>query len=502
MASTPASMDGRASCTAKKWQNVYVRHMPEETPLYPIIEEHAPRFFAELREQGASLPRFVEAEFEHYLRCGRLEAGFIRVKCTGCRHEHLVAFSCKRRGWCPSCGARRMVETAAHLVDNVLPAVPVRQWVLSFPWPLRFLFATDPALLARVLGIVIRALSTFLVHRAGLRVGSGAKTGVVTLIQRFGSALNLNVHLHLLALDGAYSFEHKRARFHRTPAPSQAELERLLSTLIRRITRTLLRSGALIEDVEETYLNVDEGGTLEQLNAASVRYRIAVGPQAGRRTLTLRTLGPDTRDPSRSKPFTAGRDGFSLNASVACEPSQTTTLERLCRYIARPPIVNERLSTNRAGQVVYELKHPFRDGTTHVVFEPLDFIARLAALVPRPRVNLTRYHGLFAPRARHRQQVVPSPAAFTATGSTHQGDEPERAPVPPPHPRAPMTWMQRLKRVFDIDLSECPLCGAPMRVIAEITDPKVIAQILGHIAAREAGEGTARDPPLASAARH
>ena len=395
-----------------------------------------------------------------------------------------------------------MVETAAHLVDNVLPAVPVRQWVLSFPWPLRFLFATDPALLARVLGIVTRALSTFLVHRAGLTVASGAQTGIVTLIQRFGSALNLNVHLHLLALDGAYSFERKRPRFHRAPVPSQDELERLLSTLIQRITRTLVRAGALIEDVGETYLNVDAGGALEQLNAASVRYLIAVGPQAGRRTLTLQTLGPDTRDPNHSKPFTAERDGFSLNASVACEAYQSETLERLCRYIARPPIANERLSTNRAGQVVYELKHPFRDGTTHVLFEPLDFIARLAALVPRPRVNLTRYHGLFAPRARHRKQVVPAPSVPAKANDSDSDPDPETAPAPQPHPRATMTWMQRLKRVFAIDLSECPWCGARLHVIAEITDPKVIAKILVHIGARQAGEAMARDPPLANSALH
>jgi hypothetical protein len=123
-------------------------------------------------------------------------------------------------------------------------------------------------------------LSTFLIHRAGLRVGCGAKTGMVTLIQRFGSALNLNVHLHLLALDGAHSFERERQRFHRTPAPSQAELERLLRTLIRRITRTLLRARALVEEGDETYLHIDESGVLEQLNAASVRYCIAVGPHA------------------------------------------------------------------------------------------------------------------------------------------------------------------------------------------------------------------------------
>ena len=102
-----------------------------------------------------------------------------------------------------------------------------------------------------------------------------------------------------------------------------------------------------------------------------------------------------------------------------------------------PQIVNERLGTNGAGQVVYELRHPFRDGTTHVVFEPLDFIARLAALVPRPRVNLTRCHGLFAPRARHRQQVVPTPSA--PAKPHRENDKPDTAPTPPRRPRGSMT---------------------------------------------------------------
>ena len=159
--------------------------------LYGVVEEHLESFYQALGEQGTSLPAFVHAEFERYLRCGRLEHGFVRVKCTGCRHEHLVAFSCKCRGFCPSCGARRMVETAAGLVEHVLPHVPVRQWVLSFPWPLRLLFAARPDLLTRVLGVVTRALSTAAKRRAGLRAGADAETGVVTFIQRFGSALNL-----------------------------------------------------------------------------------------------------------------------------------------------------------------------------------------------------------------------------------------------------------------------------------------------------------------------
>ena len=136
-----------------------------------------------------------------------------------------------------------MAQSGAHLVDNVLPKAPYRQWVLSFPWPLRMLFAARPQWLSRVLGVVIRALSGALLKGAGVRHCDGGRTGMVTFIQRFGSKLNLNVHLHVLALEGAYTFEHGKAHFHRPRRHAQASSRPCLSTLITRITRTLVRAG-------------------------------------------------------------------------------------------------------------------------------------------------------------------------------------------------------------------------------------------------------------------
>ena len=130
----------------------YQRHRPEQTLLYQIVDEYYPAFAAHLAEQGRGLPGYVQREFEDYLKCGRLEHGFLRVRCESCHTEHLVAFSCKRRGFCPSCGARRMAESAALLVDEVLPEQAMRQWVLSFPYQLRFLFASRPEIMGRVLG--------------------------------------------------------------------------------------------------------------------------------------------------------------------------------------------------------------------------------------------------------------------------------------------------------------------------------------------------------------
>jgi hypothetical protein len=121
----------------------YQRRDPEGTVLYAVVAEHLDAFVRHARETYAKpLPRYVERELSGYLACGLLARGFTRVRCPGCRHEYLVAFSCKGRGLCPSCGARRMVATAAHVADHVLAAVPIRQWVLSAPWALRALLAT------------------------------------------------------------------------------------------------------------------------------------------------------------------------------------------------------------------------------------------------------------------------------------------------------------------------------------------------------------------------
>ena len=366
------------------------------------------------------------------------------------------------------------------VLDHVLPQQPIRQWVLTFPYPLRFLFAARPQVLSQVLGVVYRAISTYLIKKTGFTVASGARTGAVTLIQRFGSALNLNIHFHMLFLDGAYTFDGPQPSFHRTPRPTPAELARLLHTIGKRVARRLERDGFLVRDPGHEHLDFEPAEALDQLIGASIHYRIAIGPNAGKKALLLRTV------PARPEPFAstllARQPGFSLHAATCCEANQRGKLEKLCRYITRPAIANERLSMNERGQVIVRFKRPFRDGTTHVVLDPLDFIARLAALAPRPRLNLTRFHGVFAPNCKHRQRIVPR-------------REPEQSE--PGQPLAPMAWMQRLKRVFAIDIETCPKCGGTLRVIACIEGPDVIATILEHIRARDKDEPSQpRAPPL------
>ena len=134
----------------------YKRHQPEKTLLYKLIQENLLNFYQQMdRDYEKGIPCFVRKEFDEFLKCGVLAHGFLRVQCTSCKHEKLVAFSCKRRGFCPSCGARRMAESATHLVDEVFPKKPMRQWVLTFPFQLRFLFAREPKIMGEVLSLYI-----------------------------------------------------------------------------------------------------------------------------------------------------------------------------------------------------------------------------------------------------------------------------------------------------------------------------------------------------------
>ena len=350
------------------------------------------------------------------------------------------------------------------------------QWVLSFPFPLRFLFASRPEIMGRVLGIVYRALATHLVRKAGYTANT-ARTGAVTLIQRFGGALNLNVHFHMLFLDGVYVDDaHSGTRFRSVKAPTSAELTRLTHTIAHRVSRFLERQGLLVRDDETAYLSMDTDSDdpMESLIGHSVTYRIATGPRQGRKVLTLQTL-PDIDEPFTTRVGNVA--GFSLHAGVAVKAHERDKLERLCRYITRPAVSEKRLSLTEHGQIRYSLKIPWNDGTTHVIFEPLDFIARLAALVPKPRVNLTRFHGVFAPNSKHRALITPA-----GRGKGRKPNTPDETTDQTPAERhAAMTWEQRLKRVFNIDITTCQACGGAMKIIACIEDPIVIRKILNHL---------------------
>jgi hypothetical protein len=197
----------------------YQRREPERSPLYETVLEHAETFLSE-----TAVPSFVARTFRNFLDCGILAKGFLRVVCSQCKQESLVAFSCKDRGFCPSCTARRAAQTAAHLVDEVIPHVPVRQFVLAMPFELHHRLARDAELEGKILAIFIDELQHHL--REAADAADEARTGTFTATQHFGSSLNLHVHFHVVALDGVYEQEPDGSMtFSRAPAPTRAQVE-------------------------------------------------------------------------------------------------------------------------------------------------------------------------------------------------------------------------------------------------------------------------------------
>jgi hypothetical protein len=271
----------------------YARHRPEETVLYSALQAHWKTFISELEAAAEPpvLPAFVISEVEAFLRCGILAQGLILAKCRDCGWCRPVAFACRRRGFCPSCLGRRMSDFATQLVDRVIPRVPVRQWVLTVPHGLRAKMMFDPALTSAVLRELIRAVSSWLRQRARrLGVVGALKTGAVTVIQRFNSALGASPHFHTLFADGVYSFPVGRAPvFHPTPAPTDEDVARVAAAVFRRVERRLAdREPAAVQR-----RFVEGAPVLVALTEASVGGVVATGPRRGRRIVRVRGAAAD-----------------------------------------------------------------------------------------------------------------------------------------------------------------------------------------------------------------
>jgi hypothetical protein len=256
-----------------------------------------------------------------FLDCGILANGFVRVYCDACKQESLVAFSCKRRGFCPSCSARRASETAAHLVDSVLPQLPLRQFVLVMPFEWHRRLARDAELESKLLGLFVDELREHLREVTGVVDGL---PGMVTFLQRSdqhsGSTLNLHVHFHWLALDGVFEpapSNSEALNFVRAPVPTVAELDVLLQQIAVRARRLVA----------------------------------SAGPE------------PEPHEPA-SPALVAQFDGFNLHADTSFEAHERVSVKRSCRYTLRTPLAQGRLTETASGSLLYRLKAPKPDGTS------------------------------------------------------------------------------------------------------------------------------------------
>jgi hypothetical protein len=400
----------------------YTPRRPTETVLYAVVRDHLETFLRFTRETYEKpLPRYVENELRAYLKCGVFAHGFVRARCDACGHDLLVAFSCKRRDVCPSCAGRRMANTAAHLVDRVLPDVPVRQYVLSLPFELRLLAAFKAPVLGALSRIFIDAIFTrykFDAKRVGL---DGTAAGAVTFVQRFGSSLNLNVHFHVVCLDGVFARDAtSQAVFHPSPPPTRGDLEVIVKRVARRAHAWLVRRGLVEHEAAE---ETAEPSALDACAALAMRRG------------SIRALRDDESAeaegalPAEAPPAPHGAidyEGFNLEASVRIEAGDDMGRERLCRYGARPPLALDRLRRLSGGRIAYRIKKWRHGRAKNRVMAPLELLARLSALVAPPRYPLVRYHGVLAPKSPWRKDVVPKPPCSTEPIYTAKKSEPAR----------------------------------------------------------------------------
>ena len=444
--------------------------------LYLIISGGWDSFQEKLHRIGRFLPRHAEREVEGFLACGDAAEGFAWIQCRRCAAHELVTFSCKGRGFCPTCGGRRMNSFAARWVDGVFPRVPVRQFVLTVPWARRWLLARRPDLARGCLSIGLREIQRWMRERTGCRQGRG---GSVTVIQRFGSALNLNVHFHALVIDGVYDVDSRtgRLRFHRAKGIRTEDVERLILRISERCERWLSRQG-------EGDSSEDQDSALPFLHGASVMGKAALGKRGGRRVRRVQTFaGRDHALPSKC----ASCMGYSLHAAVMIPRRDRAGLERLCRYIARPPLAQERLEEVSEGTYKLTLKTPWSDGTGSLLLDRMEVIGRLVSLIPPPRANQVLYHGIFAPRSKYRRQILPmykqkkvlNPETLRLTNK-EQGEKSRW-----------MLWAELMKRVFQEDVSCCVRCGGRMELRAVVIRPPATLKVLAGLVRSERG----RDPP-------
>jgi hypothetical protein len=420
---------------------LYRPRQARQTPLYQLLEtyyEDVKALWEERFEKSYGYWRgFVDAVVARYLDCGVPEAGFARLKCDSCGAEKLLTLSCKQRGICPSCDAKRAAAFAAFLKDELLENVGHCLWTFTLPKMLRLYFIRHRELLGDLARLAYETIKELMIEAVG---DDKARPGAVAVPQSFGSALNVHPHTHCLVSRGVWDAQ---GQWFPVPYIDTVAAEKLFA---HKILHLLKSKGFLTEE------------RIELLT--SFRH-----------------------------------SGFSVDASPTVWPQDTQGLERLCRYLLRCPVSLSRIHwTPGSKTLFYESKSSHDDSLfSHPQGETLDifeFIARVLTQIPEPRAHGAHYFGAYSSKARtYRKKRNLTLQSFSANPSSPTEDELKLSPKK--HAALRKSWAQLIKRVYQAEPLKCD-CGGTYRVIAFITEHKVIRKILEHLEKRKADS---RAPP-------
>ena len=356
------------------------------------------------------------------------------MRCRKCPEEFLVAFSCRGRGLCPSCGAKRAAELGAFVIDEVVEEVGHAQWVFTVPKMLRVYFLHHRELLGELMRAAYETVKELMSAAAGEE--KGFRPGVVSMAQTFGDRANFHPHVHALATRGGWTSSGEWI-----PVPYVDE--RAAEELFRHKVLALLRRRGLLSEERIELL------------------------------LSWR------------------RSGFSIHNRVYAHPGDGREFEGLVRYMSRSPVSLKRLRfAPGSKEVVYTRKgrHDTSEPAQDERIDAEEFVARVLVQIPDPRRHLVRYYGNYSNRARGQRRKAEEKLGSHASSETSQ----EPVPTPPQRAALRRRWANLIRRVYEADPLVCPRCGSEMRVVSFITDPRVVKRIVDHLRKRDR---PARPPP-------
>ena len=376
------------------------------------------------------------------------------------------------------------------LVDHVLPRVPYRHVTFTFPGPLAVRLGYDRKLLAKVLLALGKrfdqGLRARLKHHYTLKSVSHLHPGSFSVVQRFRFDLGLYTHVHALVMDGAYLCDHNHPcaglhPFYAAPSWSPRDL----AQVVRRVDKDI---AALLDTADDDEVEHD-----------GIRACLTLGVRP--------STEPKLTDSNNTGLMAAG-DYVALHVANAFDGRDRKRLQRQVKYMLRPPVALDAVTSTDHGNLRITFKRPTAHGRCFTELTPRQLLPRLAALVAPPRVNQVRYRGVLSARHHLRPSIIeqdPNADIFPAQLALFKRKGPDEVvahvPATPPTPRR-IAWARLLARVFSVDVSRCPLCAGPMKVIDAVVEPSRIAMLLATPPVAIVGGGREHDgrrPPDANA---
>jgi hypothetical protein len=412
--------------------------------LQHVFRDHFSQFAAEYDSRYASeLGNFrlerISRVATRFLTCGDYRQGVARIRCSNpeCRHEYFRPFSCKGFFLCPSCSQKRTLLFAEYLDEQLLLALPHRQFVFTMPKALRVFLRHDRRLFADLARLIFNLIAEFYSTAAGKPIATGA----VVAYQPFGDSLRFNPHFHALIMEGGFD---SAGQFYYLPIHDTA---RLAECLRRRTIGLFLKLGLIAQQFAETLLCWKHSG-------------------------------------------------FSVDNSVRLDGGHHKARAALAQYIARAPLSLLKVTYDRpGGRIIYHTAYNpyFKHNTT--LWNATDFIAALTQFIPPWGVRSIHYYGLYSSRYKARWESLPHVARVAPVGWKDSHSEPLSTDAPPaktqtvPQRACRSAWARLIAKVYEADPLICPRCGSEMKLIAVITKPAEVGKILRHLVK------TARAPP-------